>query len=360
MTWAVVECHVPIDGGESPDDLGFDRRFAEPSRLTEPDDPLRAVADELRASGATGLDLAALVCTRVHDHFVYEWGVTNVETTAAEAWAGGRGVCQDYAHCMVALCRLCGLPARYVSGHLLGDGGTHAWVEVLVQDREPAPSRRCPFDPTHDRRVGPRYVTVAVGRDYGDVPPTSGTFEGPYPGELRPTSAPRSCASSTCSRSAAGAFRATDRRSAPRGTAAISPPDAAPSRQPNVPCSRTSRAARRNAAERRVEEARAEADAPHAGGGEHLDARPARQREDVDGPRDRRADGADVLDVAQPAARRARRRPPLERLQPRDRVVEVGAAVQVVLGAGREGERERQRGGGLDGGAMRSTAWASG
>ncbi len=94
-------------------------------------------------------------------------------------------MCQDYAHCMLALCRLCGLPARYVSGHLLGEGGTHAWVEVLVphpQDREAL--RAVAFDPTHDRRPGLRYVTVAVGRDYGDVPPTSGTFEGPYGGEL--------------------------------------------------------------------------------------------------------------------------------------------------------------------------------
>ena len=119
----------------------------------------------------------------MHDHFAYEWGVTTVETTAAEAWDGARGVCQDYAHCMVALCRLCGLPARYVSGHLLGDGGTHAWVEVMVQDADGF-VRAIPFDPTHDRRAGPRYVTVAVGRDYADVPPTSGTFEGPFPGEL--------------------------------------------------------------------------------------------------------------------------------------------------------------------------------
>lgn len=183
VTWAVVECHVPVDGSDSPDDIGLDRRFGEPSRLTKPDAPLRAVADELRSAGAKDLELAALVSSRVHDHFVYEWGATTVETTAAEAWATARGVCQDYAHCMVALCRLLGLPARYVSGHLLGDGGTHAWVEVLVQD-ESGIVRAVPFDPTHDRRVGPRYVTVAVGRDYADVPPTSGTFDGPYPGEL--------------------------------------------------------------------------------------------------------------------------------------------------------------------------------
>jgi transglutaminase-like putative cysteine protease len=84
---------------------------------------------------------------------------------------------------MVALCRLCDLPARYVSGHLLGDGGTHAWVEVLMPDSGGMVSA-VPFDPTHDLRAGPRYVTVAVGRDYGDVAPTSGTFEGPFPGEL--------------------------------------------------------------------------------------------------------------------------------------------------------------------------------
>ena len=183
LTWAVVEIAAPVDGGESPDDVGNDRRFAEPSRLTQPDEALRAVAAELAATGAGGLALADAISSRVHDHFVYEWGVTTVETTAAQAWAEARGVCQDYAHCMVALCRLCGLPARYVSGHLLGDGGTHAWVEVMVQE-ESGIVRAVAFDPTHDRRVGPRYVTVAVGRDYGDVPPTSGTFEGPYPGEL--------------------------------------------------------------------------------------------------------------------------------------------------------------------------------
>jgi transglutaminase-like putative cysteine protease len=182
-TWAVVESHVPIEGSENPDDVGSDRRFAEPSRLTKPDEPLRAVAGELLASGASELELAALVCSRVHDHFAYEWGVTTVETTAAEAWANARGVCQDYAHCMVALSRLCGIPARYVSGHLLGDGGTHAWVEVLLREGS-GEVRAVPFDPTHDRRAGPRYVTVAVGRDYGDVPPTSGTYEGLHAGEL--------------------------------------------------------------------------------------------------------------------------------------------------------------------------------
>ena len=183
MTWAVVECHVPIDGSESPDDVGFDRRFGEPSRLTRPDGALRAVAGELRSSGATDLDLAALICSRVHDHFAYEWGVTTVETTAAEAWperaASARTTRTAWSRSAgSAACRRATSPA------------------TCSATAAPTPGSRCscaepggavtavPFDPTHDRRAGPRYVTVAVGRDYGDVPPTSGTFEGPYAGEL--------------------------------------------------------------------------------------------------------------------------------------------------------------------------------
>ena len=112
----------------------------------------------------------------MHDAITYEYGVTTVATTAAEALAGGRGVCQDSAHVMIALCRAAGLPARYVSGHLLGEGGTHAWVEVVVADRRGA--RAVAFDPCNGRRAGRAYLTVATGRDYADVAPTSGTYVG--------------------------------------------------------------------------------------------------------------------------------------------------------------------------------------
>ena len=184
-TWVVVEREAAGAGIDEPDALVPDARFLEPSRLTVPDDALREAAAPLRASGLEGVELAREISRVVHGHFTYDWGVTSVLTTAAEAWQGAVGVCQDYAHCMVALCRLCGLPARYVSGHLLGEGGTHAWVEVLVP--HPADQecfRSLAFDPTHDSRPGLRYVTVAVGRDYADVPPTSGTCEGPFGGEL--------------------------------------------------------------------------------------------------------------------------------------------------------------------------------
>lgn len=182
-TWAVVERDQLLNRPEHPNAVGVDRRFAEPSRLTAPSAALGAVAADANASGARDVELAMLLGRRVHDHFTYALGSTGVETTAAEAWAGGRGVCQDYAHCLLSLCRLCGIPSRYVSGHLLGEGGTHAWVEVLVEDGSGIVSAIA-VDPTHDRRVGPRYVTIAVGRDYHDVAPTSGTFRGPLPGRL--------------------------------------------------------------------------------------------------------------------------------------------------------------------------------
>src|SRR4029453_4111947 len=92
------------------------------------------------------------------------------------------GVCQDTAHIMIALCRATGLPARYVSGHLLGEGGTHAWVEVIVAD--PAGVRALAFDPCHGRRAGSDYLTVATGRDYTDVGPPSGTYVGSARGTL--------------------------------------------------------------------------------------------------------------------------------------------------------------------------------
>jgi transglutaminase-like putative cysteine protease len=115
----------------------------------------------------------------------YRAGVTGVRTTAAEALALGVGVCQDYAHLMLAICRACGLPSRYVSGHLLGQGGTHAWVEVVLPTRDgTGDAIAWAFDPTHASRGGLGYVTIAVGGDYSDVAPTSGTYLSPARGRL--------------------------------------------------------------------------------------------------------------------------------------------------------------------------------
>ena len=147
-----------------------DRRYLAPTPLTAPDTALAAMSAEV------GPEPAA-ICSRVHSAFVYEYGVTGVSTTAREALAGARGVCQDYAHVMLSVCRLAGIPARYVSGHLVGEGGSHAWVEVLRPGRGASWVAEG-WDPTHARPTDDRYVTIAVGRDYADVAPLSGTYDG--------------------------------------------------------------------------------------------------------------------------------------------------------------------------------------
>jgi transglutaminase-like putative cysteine protease len=111
-------------------------------------------------------------------------GVTDVETPASVALAGKGGVCQDYAHIMLAICRACGIPARYVSGFIPGEGYMHAWVEALVADTPGGAPHWMSFDPTHDRRPDRQYLAVAMGRDYADVSPVTGSFYGSAPGRL--------------------------------------------------------------------------------------------------------------------------------------------------------------------------------
>jgi len=156
--------------------------FLAPTRLTRADPHMSAVAHELRGTYKGALAFASALNEWVYRTMRYGFGATDTRTPAAAALAGGVGLCQDYAHIMVALCRAAGIPVRYVSGHMLGEGGSHAWVEVLLPERGGYAAYG--FDPTNRRRPGLDYLTVAVGRDYSDVPPTAGSFNAPYGGEL--------------------------------------------------------------------------------------------------------------------------------------------------------------------------------
>ena len=148
----------------------------DPSALTTPDERIQNAAEELSAAAVYGLPLADRINDWVYGSMTYRNEVTGVRTTAAEALALGSGVCQDYAHVMLAICRAAGLPSRYVSGHMIGQGGTHAWVEVVLPAEGGRDAVAWAFDPTHASRVGLGYLTIAVGRDYADVAPTSGTY----------------------------------------------------------------------------------------------------------------------------------------------------------------------------------------
>jgi transglutaminase-like putative cysteine protease len=122
------------------------------------------------------LGTALAIMHAIQDTLIYEKGATNVKTTADQALALKRGVCQDFSHIMLAACRIQGIPTRYVSGYLYNNGHTaasHAWVDVLAPERG-----WVSLDPTHNREQTGQYVRVAVGRDYADVPPTRGIFKG--------------------------------------------------------------------------------------------------------------------------------------------------------------------------------------
>jgi transglutaminase-like putative cysteine protease len=123
----------------------------------------------------------------VFNTFKYKPHSTGVHTLATDALKLRTGVCQDYAHVMLGLCRAVGIPARYVSGYFFNRSrrpgeieASHAWVEVLVPGYGWAA-----YDPTHDRIADDRYVKVAAGRDYSDIRPVSGTYRGAPTRELR-------------------------------------------------------------------------------------------------------------------------------------------------------------------------------
>ena len=152
-------------------------------------------ASYARASFGTGVSMLEGVkdlTHRIHTDFVYESQSTQINTPALEALAQRKGVCQDFSHIMIACLRTLGMPARYVSGYLLtqvapgktrliGSDASHAWVSVYLPDL-PEGARWCDFDPTNDRwgwhAPGEDYVTVATGRDFGDVSPLRGVIHG--------------------------------------------------------------------------------------------------------------------------------------------------------------------------------------
>ena len=128
------------------------------------------------SAGMTDTWQAALALMRfVHGHIKYLSYSTTVRTHMREVLEQRQGVCQDFAHVMIGLCRSLKIPSLYVSGYLATEtaSATHAWMEVLI----PGLGWRA-LDPTHNRQPDETYVKIAVGRDYADVPPVAGNYKG--------------------------------------------------------------------------------------------------------------------------------------------------------------------------------------
>ncbi|MFP4157481.1 MAG: transglutaminase domain-containing protein [Opitutales bacterium] len=158
--------------------------FLEPSHHVPLDQHRRIRKKFFRQGEMLGPSLLALN-SWIYKNFEYRPGETVISTPISDIVAQRRGVCQDFAHLMLAILRSNGIPARYVSGYieaynpeqndakLIGAAASHAWVEVYLPG-----GTWWGLDPTNNQAVGPRHIEMAVGRDYSDVAPMRGTYKG--------------------------------------------------------------------------------------------------------------------------------------------------------------------------------------
>jgi len=152
--------------------------FTNQTALTRPGAKLKALAREFPLDEAKALDTLHALSRAVGEAVVYEKGVTDATTTAEQALELGKGVCQDHAHVFIGAARLLGVPARYVSGYLLMDGGTaqdagHAWAEAHIPGLG-----WVGFDPSNEICPDSRYVRVALGADYAEAAPVTSLVPG--------------------------------------------------------------------------------------------------------------------------------------------------------------------------------------
>lgn len=154
-----------------------------PGRLSQPSTLLRAFAASIYAARRDDpLTVLRQINTAIYEAFDYVPTSTDVDSHIDDALTDHKGVCQDFAHIMLAIGRELGIPCRYVSGYLFhrhGNGGrsapdaTHAWIEALLPGLG-----WVGFDPTNNMLTDERHIRVAIGREYSDVPPTRGVFKG--------------------------------------------------------------------------------------------------------------------------------------------------------------------------------------
>ena len=177
----------PNDAPETEAEFFDQLEYVQPTRYVPLDENVEAASREVLKTrqGVWGDVLA--VAGFVNRTLVYKPQATAVDTLASEALRLRAGVCQDFAHVSLALCRSAGLPVRYVSGYFLNPGrrpdeieASHAWIEAYVPGYGWAG-----YDPTHNRLADDRYIRVAGGRDYADIRPINGTYRGSATKELR-------------------------------------------------------------------------------------------------------------------------------------------------------------------------------
>jgi transglutaminase-like putative cysteine protease len=191
---ALVETHVenPFEGlnlleadwefYESDATRQANTEFLTESPYVTLNEEVRQIAEDVRATSNDAVaDYLLRLAHWIHEALTYDPDATHVHTKLHEVLVIRAGVCQDFAHLMIACCRVLGVPARYVSGYLYvggvdgmrGEQATHAWLECLLPN-----GKWLAVDPTNDLLGNDRYVAVHKGRDYSDVTPTRGVYIG--------------------------------------------------------------------------------------------------------------------------------------------------------------------------------------
>lgn len=135
---------------------------------------------KLMSNPNTPFEVAQVMSSFVYNSFEYKKGITSVQTKIDEVWNLKVGVCQDFAHILLVMLRMIGIPAQYVSGYicpknndLRGEGATHAWVDAFIPHHG-----WIGVDPTNDCIVSDRHERLAVGRNFSDCTPVKGTYKG--------------------------------------------------------------------------------------------------------------------------------------------------------------------------------------
>jgi transglutaminase-like putative cysteine protease len=164
--------------------------FLRPSQIVTFQEGVWKLADEFLSPAAPFSESLRALNTHLFRTLRYRPGATDAGTTVEQFLKVKEGVCQDFAHLMISVCRAAGIPARYVSGYietdpvlgpdgepldtaLIGATASHAWLEIFTPQ-----GLWVGFDPTNDCLEGERHVQIGIGRDYADVPPMKGIFQG--------------------------------------------------------------------------------------------------------------------------------------------------------------------------------------
>lgn len=169
---AIVEGNAVIDYSKKQTET-LNSLYKYPSKYTVAGELIKNfAAGFISTKNMTASEKAIAIFSELDKIFFYKSGSTNINTTAEEALMLGNGVCQDYAHILISVCRLIGIPARYVAGIQKGTGETHAWVEVFENGIWTG------IDPTNKRICDETYLSLSHGRDFADCGINRGLFVG--------------------------------------------------------------------------------------------------------------------------------------------------------------------------------------